>query len=71
MPCPYRARVLWATFLPSALRWAVTRRPCGAFNGIIKITTPSVRQTAPDCQRIVRPSPSVGEFYLPRFALII
>jgi hypothetical protein len=36
-------------FLPSALRWAVTRRPCGAFNGIIIKTARSDfdRQTPP------------------------
>jgi hypothetical protein len=28
--CPYRARIFVGDFLPSALRWAVTRRPCGA-----------------------------------------
>ncbi|MDR0868758.1 MAG: hypothetical protein LBP75_09865 [Planctomycetota bacterium] len=26
-----RARNFMGDFLPSALRWAVTRRPCGAF----------------------------------------
>ncbi|MDR0867506.1 MAG: hypothetical protein LBP75_03395 [Planctomycetota bacterium] len=31
--CPYRARYFYGRFLPSALRWAVTRRPVGATVG--------------------------------------
>ncbi|MDR0868594.1 MAG: hypothetical protein LBP75_09040 [Planctomycetota bacterium] len=48
-----RARKFMGDFLPSALRWAVTRRPYGAIGGMI-IT---IERFA--CQRIVRPSPSV------------
>ncbi|MDR0869142.1 MAG: hypothetical protein LBP75_11850 [Planctomycetota bacterium] len=47
MPCPYRARNLWAIFLPSALRWAVTL--CRFAAAVGKITTPSGAKTHRAC----------------------